>query len=425
MFKTLKDAWKIEDIRKRMIFTVLMIVVFRLGNVIPVPFIDKQVLQSIVQQQEGVGMISLLNLLSGGSLQQMSIFAQSIYPYITASIIIQLLTIAIPRLEEISQEGEEGKRKIDLYTKIGAIIIAFIQSWAIVQGLFQQAIIADNAFEKFVIILTMVAGTMFLVWLGDEITQKGVGNGISMLILLGIVSSFPRQIGVIVRGLTLGTLAWWVVALLAAMGVLTLIIVIMITEGERKIPVQYAKRVVGRKMYGGQSTHIPVKVNMAGVMPVIFSSAIVSLPSTIGLFFGKEMPRWYQNLFTPNTVSGLMIYTIVNVLLIILFAYFYTAVQFNPVEYSKTLQQQGGFIPGIRPGRPTGEYLQRISNRITFVGAIALAFVASVPTIITASFGVDMLFGGTSVIITVGVIIDTINQIDSMMMMRNYKGFLR
>ena len=209
------------------------------------------------------------------------------------------------------------------------------------------------------------------------------------------------------------------------MGILTLIIVILITEGERRIPVQYAKRVVGRKMYGGQSTHIPIKVNMAGVMPVIFASAIVSLPSTIGLFFGAEMPNWYQNLFTPNTVSGLIIYTITNILLIILFAYFYTAVQFNPVEYSKTLQQQGGFIPGIRPGRPTGEYLQRISNRITFIGAIALAFVASLPTVVTASFGVDMLFGGTSVIITVGVIIDTINQIDSMMMMRNYKGFLR
>ncbi|MDO5755677.1 MAG: preprotein translocase subunit SecY [Tissierellia bacterium] len=425
MLKTLKEAWKLEDIRKRIIFTFLMIIVFRLGNVVPVPFIDKGKLAQILAGHQENGIISLMNLLSGGSLGQMSVFALSIYPYITASIIVQLLTIAIPRLEELSKEGEEGKKKIARYTKIGAIILSFIQGWALVQGLFREAITENTTSVGFIILLSIVAGSMFLIWLGEAITEFGIGNGISMLILLGIISNVPTQVGIIWRDLLLGHLNWFSVVILLAIVVITLIIVIMINQGERKIPVQYAKRVVGRKMYGGQSTHIPVKVNMSGVMPVIFASAITSLPNTLALFFGKNLPAWYRNIFTVDSLSGLIVHTLVNALLIILFAYFYTAVQFNTVEYAKNLQQYGGFIPGIRPGKPTGIYLSRISNRITFIGALALAFVWAVPNLVNYALGIAIVFGGTSVIIIVGVILDTIQQMESMMTMRHYKGFLK
>ena len=425
MLKTLKEAWKLEDIRKRIIFTLLMIIVFRLGNVVPVPFIDKGKLAQILAGHQENGIISLMNLLSGGSLGQMSVFALSIYPYITASIIVQLLTIAIPRLEELSKEGEEGKKKIARYTKIGAILLSFVQGWALVQGLFREAITENTATVGFIILLSIVAGSMFLIWLGEAITEFGIGNGISMLILLGIISNVPTQVGIIWRDLLLGHLNWFSVVILLAIVVITLIIVIMINQGERKIPVQYAKRVVGRKMYGGQSTHIPVKVNMSGVMPVIFASAITSLPNTLALFFGKNLPTWYRNISTVDSLSGLIVHTLVNALLIILFAYFYTAVQFNTVEYAKNLQQYGGFIPGIRPGKPTGIYLSRISNRITFIGALALAFVWAVPNLVNYALGIAIVFGGTSVIIIVGVILDTIQQMESMMTMRHYKGFLK
>lgn len=425
MLKTLKEAWKLEDIRKRIIFTLLMIIVFRLGNIVPVPFIDKGKLAQILAGHQENGIISLMNLLSGGSLGQMSVFALSIYPYITASIIVQLLTIAIPRLEELSKEGEEGKKKIARYTKIGAILLSFVQGWALVQGLFREAITENTATVGFIILLSIVAGSMFLIWLGEAITEFGIGNGISMLILLGIISNVPTQVGIIWRDLLLGHLNWFSVVILLAIVVITLIIVIMINQGERKIPVQYAKRVVGRKMYGGQSTHIPVKVNMSGVMPVIFASAITSLPNTLALFFGKNLPTWYRNIFTVDSLSGLIVHTLVNALLIILFAYFYTAVQFNTVEYAKNLQQYGGFIPGIRPGKPTGIYLSRISNRITFIGALALAFVWAVPNLVNYALGIAIVFGGTSVIIIVGVILDTIQQMESMMTMRHYKGFLK
>ena len=406
MLKTLKDAWKVLDIRKRIGFTLLMIVVFRLGNAIPVPFMDKAIIKQIMSGQEG-GIVSLLNLLSGGSLRQMSIFALSIYPYITASIILQLLTVAFPRLGELTREGEEGKKRMGKYTKICSIILAFIQGYPTVNGLFNRAIVDKSFLTGFVILISLVAGSMFLVWLGEMITERGIGNGISILIFIGIISNMPRQIGTMIYQSRQGMLSWWKILLFVLIAIIILVVVVLINQGERRIPVQYAKRVVGRKMYGGQSTHIPIKVNMGGVMPVIFASAILQLPQTIALLFGKDMPLWLAHIFTVQTTSGLVIFSIVNMLLIIIFAFFYSAIQFNTVEYAKNLQQYGGFIMGIRPGKPTGMYLKKISDRVTFIGAIILALVASAPMLISKAIGIQILFGGTSIIIVVGVVLDT------------------
>ena len=423
MLQTLKNAWKVEDVRKRLIFTFLMLVIFRLGNTIPVPFMNAEMVKQVMSGNE-MGLLQMINSLGGGSLQGMTIFALSIYPYITASIITQLLTIAIPKLEEMARDGEEGKRKMGKYTKIIGVVLAFIQAYAVVNILFGQAVATGSAFSKVIMLLTLVAGTMFLVWLGEMITEKGVGNGISIIIFFGIISGVPNSIKNMFQRGQAGMLTWWAVAILVLVSIAILVIVIEINQGERKIPVQYAKRVVGRKMYGGQSTHIPVKVNMSGVMPVIFASSILQLPQTIIGLFGGTRPKWVDFLFGMNTWSGLILYCIVNLFLIIVFAYFYSAVQFNTVEYAKNLQQYGGFIPGIRPGKPTGEYLQRISGKITLIGAVILAVIATAPFLVNFTLDLNMLFAGTSLIIVVGVILETIKQIESMLTMRHYKGFL-
>lgn len=423
MFKTLKGYWNIPEMRHRIIFTLLMVIVFRLGNSIPIPFMNRDVIEKIMSNEQG-GIVSLLNMLSGGSLSRMSVFALSIYPYITASIIVQLLTVVFPRLRDLQEEGEEGRKKMGKYTKIATIFLAVIQGYATVNGLFRNAIVKTTPWAFGVILLTIIAGSMFLVWLGEAITEKGIGNGISILIFLGIVSNIPNQIGSLMFNRIGGGLPVWKMIVLALISMIVLIVVIMISQGERRIPVQYAKRVVGRKMYGGRSTHIPLKVNMAGVMPVIFSSALLSLPQTIALLFNAKMPTFLQHIFTVQTTSGLIIYSIVNVFLILIFAYFYTAIQFNVYEYAKNLQKYGGYIPGIRPGRPTITYLQTVSNRITFIGAISLALVAAAPMLITRGLGVRVVFGGTSIIILVGVILDTMKQMESMITMKQYKGFL-
>ncbi len=423
MLQTLRNAWKVEEIRKKLIFTALMFLVFRLGNAIPVPFINKELIAQVMQSNQG-GLLDFLNMFSGGSLEQFSVFALSIGPYITASIVIQLLTIAIPQLEELSKEGEEGRKKIQKITRFTALLLAVIQGSAVTQGLFRNAIVAQGALQGAAIIITLVAGTMFLVWLADLITEHGVGNGTSMIIFVGIVSGLIPSIYQWIMGLTAGS-----INIIAAIAMLIIIIaivalVVMINEGERKIPVQYAKRVVGRKMYGGQSTHIPIKVNMAGVMPVIFSSAILALPQTIALLTSEGVRKWITEYMTTQGTVGVYVYSIINIALIIMFAYFYTAVQFNTVEYAKNLQQYGGFIPGIRPGRPTSDFLSRISNRITIIGAVVLALLSSLPTILSSIFQLQIQFGGTAVIIVVGVVLETIKQLEAMLQMRHYKGFL-
>ena len=416
MFKTLSNAWRIKEIRSKMIFTLLMIVVYRLGNIIPIPFMDKNVVNKLMSSNAG-GLVNLLDLLAGGSLKQMSVFALSIYPYITASIVVQLLTIAFPRLGEIARDGEMGRKKVAKYTKIGAVILGIFEAMAIANGLFAKAIVAKGYIQSALIITSLLAGSMFLVWLGEIITEKGIGNGISIIIFLGIVSNLPTQIGTFIYGIMTGTVGILTIIGIVLAAVLIVVIVVLINEGERKITVQYAKKVVGRKMYGGQATHIPVKVNMSGVMPVIFASSLLAMPQTLSLLFSGGTPSWISSYLTVEGSVGVYVYSIMNFILII-------SIQFNTVEYAKNLQQYGGFIPGIRPGKPTGEYLQKISNRITFSGSIILALVASAPIVLSRLSGMKINFGGTSVIIIVGVVIETMKQIESMMLMRHYKGFL-
>ena len=423
MFKTLSNAWRIKEIRSKMIFTLLMIVVYRLGNIIPIPFMDKNVVNKLMSSNAG-GLVNLLDLLAGGSLKQMSVFALSIYPYITASIVVQLLTIAFPRLGEIARDGEMGKKKVAKYTKIGAVILGIFEAMAIANGLFAKAIVANGYIQSALIITSLLAGSMFLVWLGEIITEKGVGNGISIIIFLGIVSNLPIQIGTFIYGIITGTVGILTIIGVVLAAIAIVVIVVLINEGERKITVQYAKKVVGRKMYGGQATHIPVKVNMSGVMPVIFASSLLAMPQTLSLLFSGGTPSWITSYLTVEGSVGVYVYSILNFILIILFGFFYSSIQFNTVEYAKNLQQYGGFIPGIRPGKPTGEYLQKISNRITFSGSIILALIASAPIVISRISGMKINFGGTSVIIIVGVVIETMKQIESMMLMRHYKGFL-
>jgi len=423
MFKTLSNAWRIKEIRSKMIFTLLMIVVYRLGNVIPIPFIDKTVVNKLMSSNAG-GLVNLLDLLAGGSLKQMSVFALSIYPYITASIVVQLLTIAFPRLGEIARDGEMGRKKVAKYTKIGAVILGIFEAMAIANGLFAKAIVAKGYIQSALIITSLLAGSMFLVWLGEMITEKGIGNGISIIIFLGIVSNLPSQIGTFIYGIKTGTVGILTIIGVVLAAIAIVVIVVLINEGERKITVQYAKKVVGRKMYGGQATHIPVKVNMSGVMPVIFASSLLAMPQTLSLLFSGGTPSWITSYLTVEGSVGVYVYSILNFILIILFGFFYSAIQFNTVEYAKNLQQYGGFIPGIRPGKPTGEHLQKISNRITFSGSIILALIASAPIVLSRLSGMKINFGGTSAIIIVGVVIETMKQIESMMLMRHYKGFL-
>ena len=410
MLSTLKNAWRIPDIRKRIIFTILMLLVIRLGSSVPVPYMDKNIIKQIFEMGQG-GVLDFLDLMAGGTFSNFSIFALNIYPYITASIILQLLTIAIPRLEEIAKEGEEGRKKIAQWTKYGAVILATIQAIAMTRGFFHQAVRAEGFLQNTIVIISLIAGTSFLIWVGDLITDRGIGNGISLIIFVGIISRIPSEIIKSIRLVRVGALSPIKLIIFAIVALIIIAVVVALQEGERRIPVQYAKRVVGRKMYGGQSTHIPLKVSMSGVIPVIFSTSLLAFPQTIALFFKGQPSEWITKYLTVQGTVGIWVYSILNVLLIIFFTYFYTAIQFNTVEYAKNLQQYGGFIPGIRPGRPTSEYLNKVISRITFVGAISLALIASLPIILSHIFKLNVNFGGTAIIIVVGVALETVKQI--------------
>lgn len=400
-----------------------MLLVFRLGSSVPVPGMDKQKIAEMFERASG-GILEFLDLMSGGTFSNFSIFALNIYPYVTASIIIQLLTIAIPRLEELAKEGEEGRKKITQITRYTTIGLALIQALGITFGFFDQAIIDRGFWPVTIVVVTLTAGTAFLMWLGEQITEKGIGNGISLIIFVGIISRIPGEIAKTISLYKVGEISLIGIILFLIFALVIIAIVIALQEGERRVPVQYAKRVVGRKMYGGQSTHIPIKVSMAGVIPVIFASSLLAFPQTIALFFKGEPSAWITKYLTPQGTIGAWVYTILNILLIIFFTYFYTAVQFNTVEYAKSLQQHGGFIPGIRPGRPTSEYLNKVISRLTFVGAISLAAIASLPIVLSKIFKLNINFGGTAIIIVVGVALETVKQIEAQMMMRHYKGFL-
>lgn len=422
MLETIRKASREPEIRKKFWFTILMLVIYRLGNNIPIPFIDQETLRNAYSSVEGT-LVDYLNMLTGGGLSTLSIFALGVQPYITSSIVMQLLTVVIPRLEELTREGEQGRKQIQKYTRYMTIILAIFQAVAVTNGLYGAALSNATTFQKFVMNIILIGGTMFVTWMGETITEKGIGNGTSLLIFMGIIASFPKTISRWQDQVRYGLISYLPIIIMVILIILIVIAVVLISEGERKIPVQYAKRVVGRKMYGGQSTHIPVKVNMGGVMPIVFASAVLAIPSTISLFFGNGGESGITNFF-QNTTGGFILYLVIQSALILIFAYFYNQIQFNTVEYAKQLQQNGGFIPGIRPGKPTSEYLGKVATRITFIGSIALALLTIIPAIASKLLGLSLSFGGSSVIIVVGVIIETIKQLEAMMTMKQYKGFL-
>lgn len=425
MLSTLRDAWKVPELKGKMVYTLLMILVFRIGASVPVPGVDTGVIAQMFNTSQAGGLLSFLDLMSGGAFKNFTVFALNIYPYITASIILQLLTVAIPSLESLAKEGDVGRKKISKYTKYLTIVLAVVQAIGLSLGFFNQAIMDRSFMSVAVVVITLTAGTCFLVWLGGQITEKGVGNGISLIIFIGIVSGAPSGAARLFELYKAGAagivsiVAFLVIALLIIVGV------IIIQEGQRKIPVQYAKRVVGRKMYGGQSTHIPIKVLMAGVIPVIFSTSLLQFPQIVALFFKGGFADFVTKYLTLGGTLGTWIYSILNVILILFFTYFYTAIQFNPIEYANNLKQNGGFIPGIRPGKPTSDYLGKILSKITFLGAIVLAIIATVPVIVESILGLGIQFGGTAVLIVVGVVLETMKQLETQMLMRHYKGFLK
>ncbi|MEL7654566.1 MAG: preprotein translocase subunit SecY [Bacillota bacterium] len=422
MFKTIAQAWKIADIRKKMIFTLLMLLVFRLGSNIPVPGIDRNILNEVFSGN--TGLFGLFDLFSGGAFSNFTIFALSITPYITASIILQLLTIAVPSLEALAKEGTEGKKKIAQYTRYLTVVLAFIQAIGLSVGLFRQAVVDKNFFSITVIVLTLSAGTAFLMWLGEQINEKGIGNGISLIIMAGIVSRIPTAIHT--AWLNFDKIGAVTIILFCLFAAIVIVGIILIQQGQRRIPVQYAKRVVGRKMYGGQSTHIPMKVNQAGVIPVIFSLSLLQFPITITYFFqGGSFQEFVTKWMSPSGNPGVWFYGLFNIILIMFFTYFYTAITFNPMEVANNMKANGGFIPGIRPGKSTVEYLNKVMTRITFVGAVFLAFIATIPTLIQQFTTLQLGFGGTSLLIVVGVALDTMKQLEAQMVMRNYQGFLK
>ena len=431
MFKTIRSAWKLPELRRKLLFVVFALLIYRVGAAIPVPYINTEYLQSYIAAHSGT-IFGLLNTLSGSALSRATLFALSIQPYINASIIIQLLTIAIPALERLAKDGgEDGKKKIQSITRYTTLGIGLLLS-------------NESVWAAVVIVMSFTAGAVFLMWLGEQITEFGVGNGISIILFTGIVSRIPAMIMTLSTGLKnwmahLDMSGWTEeqikntvvlnpgLVVLMVIGMLALVVfIVFITNSERKVPVQYAKRVVGRKMYGGQSTHIPIKVNLSGVLPIIFAQSIAMIPATIGMFVPssqQEGTAWNTFLTVFNSTSAL--YAVIYFLLIIMFSYFYATIQFNPVEVANNLKKNGGFIPGFRPGRPTAEFLTKVLSRLTFFGAIYLGIVAILPIITENITGiVNMSIGGTSVIIVVGVALETVKMIEAQMLMRHYKGFL-
>ncbi len=427
MIETIKNAWRIPELRKKMIFTLVCLLIFRLGAAIPVPFINRELLQAIFGQYQNT-VLGFMNAMSGGSFEQANIFALSIQPYINASIIMQLLAVAIPSLERMVKDGgEEGKKKLASLTRYATIVIALLQGFAYYTLLKNGGAVdpgsLNGTFAAFSIILTFVAGSTFVMWLGEQITENGIGNGISLILFVGIVSRVYPAIESLIGNYA--NLHWYGIAAILVVFLAVIAFIIFFDGAERRLSIQYAKRVVGRKMYGGRSTHLPVKVNMSGVMPIIFASSIATFPATIAAFFPKpESGFWLwvqENVFSPDSA----VYAVAYLLLIIGFSYFYTAIQYNPVEIANNLKNNGGFIPGFRPGRPTAEFISKVMNKITLFGAFFLGVIAVLPMIVShVTPGINLSIGGTSVIIVVGVALETVKQIESQLMMRNYKGFL-
>lgn len=441
MISTFINAWKVPELRKKFLFTALIVLIFRIGCVIPVPFTD--ITSGIVDATDET-FLGYLSMMTGEAFSMGTIFALSITPYINSSIIIQLLTVAIPYLEKLSKEGEEGRKKIATITRYTTIALALLQSTAYFIYLRSKSdpylLVTDaegNLFTGFwavlqgiVIVLCLTAGSTFVMWLGEQINEKGIGNGISIILFAGIVSRIPTMLGVMWSYIDTYGGAYWAIVPMVLLCLLVMIgFVVWMDNAERRIPVQYAKRVVGRKMYGGQSTHIPIKVNMSGVLPVIFASSILSIPSTVQMFIKSDLSDGWKTFFSMFETTH-WFYSIIYFLLILFFAYFYASIQYNPVEMANNIRKNSGMIPGLRPGKPTADYIKKILNRITLLGALLLSVVALFPNVVnllTQLIGVEPMsisLGGTSLIIVVGVALETVKQLESQMMMRHYKGFL-
>ena len=420
MFKTLKNAWAIPELRKKLIFTAMILLIFSVGGKIPVPFIDVKAMGDYYNSVLSNTIFGLYNAMSGSAFSQATVFALGIQPYINASIIIQLLTIAIPALERLSKEGgEEGKKKIERISRYTTIGLGLLMGWAYYMMLSSSSygVIKDGNFLKaVVIILTFAAGSTVVMWLGEQITEHGIGNGISMILFVGIISRIPSMVN------TLFHMVWWQIILVVIGMAALILLIVAVNDAERRIPVQYAKRVVGRKVYGGQSSNLPIKVAMTGVMPIIFASSIASVPATICAFGGWTKGWWYENVFSSTS----WIYVIIYFLLIFFFSWFYAAIQYDPVEISNNMKKNGGFIPGFRPGKPTSDFIKKVISKIVVFGAIYLGIVALLPMVagILLPNVQNLAIGGTSVIIVVSVALETVKALEAQMLMRHYKGFL-
>ncbi|MBI3802885.1 MAG: preprotein translocase subunit SecY [Nitrospirae bacterium] len=421
---SVQNIFKIAELRQRILFTAIMMVVYRIGSHIPTPGINNEALSQFLTERGGA-LMGFLDIFSGGGLSRLTIFALGIMPYISASIILQLLTVVIPTLSKLAKEGERGRKKIIQYTRIGTIGIGMVQALGIaigLEGMNQGAFVQNPGWSfRLMTMITITAGTGFLMWLGEQITERGIGNGISLIIFAGIVSRMPAAMYNTFELFQAGQISFFLILFLTLLMIATIVAIVFLESGRRKIPVQYAKRVVGRRVYGGQSTHIPLKINTAGVIPPIFASSIIAFPATIAGFITVPWVQAIGRNLTPGTVF----HTILYALLIIFFAFFYTAVVLNPVDMADNMKKYGGFIPGIRPGQRTSDYIYRVLTRITFAGAIYLAMVAIIPEILIYRFNVPFSFGGTSLLIVIGVGLDTAQQIETHMLTRNYEGFLK
>ena len=428
MFKTIANAWKTVDLRKKILFTVLIVLLYRVGTAIPVPFLNAQVLSSSLLSSQG-SLFQYLNILSGGAMAQATLFALGVSPYITASIVIQLLTIAIPYLERISKEGEEGQKKLNQLTRIATVVLGLVTSFGYYKLLENNnAITNKGVFPAFVIILSYCAGSSLVMWLAEKINENGIGNGISIILFANIVSRLPSMIhnlwSAYLTSGNAGKIILGIGVIIVSLAATALIV--FITDSERRLPIQYAKKVVGRKMYGGQSSTLPLKVNMTGVMPMIFANSIVSIPATIQMFVNPKQGSFWAGFFNLFGTDG-WLYAVLTAILIVAFAYFYVTISFNPIEVANNLKKNGGFIPGIRPGKPTSDYITKVLSRITLIGALFLVVIAVVPLVANIISGAklsSLAFTGSSIIIVVGVVLETAREIESQMTMRHYKGFL-
>lgn len=429
MISGFQNISKIPELRNRILFTFGMLAVYRIGVFVPTPGIDTQALGAFFEAQaKGGSLLGLIDMFTGGALSQFSVFALGIMPYISASIILQLLTVVIPYLERLSKEGDAGRKKITQYTRYGTVALSFIQGMGIAFGLenmkspMGDLVVPSPGWDfRIMAVLTLTAGTAFLMWLGERISENGIGNGISMIIFAGIVARFPTAIFNTVQLLRTGEMSIFMMLIIGAVMIGVMGAIILMERGHRKIPVQYAKRVVGRKVYGGSSTHLPLRVNTAGVIPPIFASSLLMFPATIANFIDQPWAQSIANLLSP----GAIFYNILYVLLIVFFCYFYTAVQFNPVDVADNMKKYGGYIPGIRPGKRTADYIDKVLTRITLGGALYLSAVCVLPTILISQFNVPFYFGGTALLIVVGVALDTMTQVESHMLTRHYEGFLK